>query len=328
MISEGGTSYGHGITVARAQSPFGPFESDPKNPILSHAQQPERPIQATGHGDLVQTPDAAWWMVLLGIRPSTPGHHHIGRETFLAPVTWDNEGWPAVNEWHGIDFEMPVLGLPKAHPWPTAPRREQLGSAGLGLHWSHVRNPDLTRYQALRGPDRLRLIGSPVSLDDVGSPTLIVQPQRDLEAQISTELNFTPEAGQVAGLVVRGNEANYCALLVRALGARRSQGSTNQSGMREVVLITRVQGVTTEVASQPVEPGPINLSVRGYLDRYEFSFASPSGKAVLLGEAPTSLYAYEKTGSFTGAFVGLYAYSTQAARPAVADFAWFEYEAR
>src|SRR5436305_12085592 len=29
MISEGGTSYGHRLTVARSESPWGPFEANP-----------------------------------------------------------------------------------------------------------------------------------------------------------------------------------------------------------------------------------------------------------------------------------------------------------
>src|SRR5690606_36526686 len=98
MISEGGTSYEHMVTIARADNPWGPFEAYAKNPILTHRFSPELPIQATGHAELIDTPDGHWWMTLLGIRPSTPGRHHIGRETFLAPVTWSDEDWPIVNQ--------------------------------------------------------------------------------------------------------------------------------------------------------------------------------------------------------------------------------------
>ena len=36
LISEGGTEYGHMITIARSASPWGPFEPGPRNPILTH----------------------------------------------------------------------------------------------------------------------------------------------------------------------------------------------------------------------------------------------------------------------------------------------------
>lgn len=50
MISEGGTEYGHMVTVARSKSPQGPFEGCPHNPILSHRSL-LKPVHATGHAD-------------------------------------------------------------------------------------------------------------------------------------------------------------------------------------------------------------------------------------------------------------------------------------
>ena len=68
MIAEGGTERGHGVSVARGPSPEGPFEGHPANPVLS-ARSTSRPIQNTGHGDLVETPDGGTALVLLGVRP-------------------------------------------------------------------------------------------------------------------------------------------------------------------------------------------------------------------------------------------------------------------
>ena len=39
LISEGGTQMGHFISVSRSKSPWGPFESCPHNPILTHADR-------------------------------------------------------------------------------------------------------------------------------------------------------------------------------------------------------------------------------------------------------------------------------------------------
>src|SRR5690606_38248070 len=112
LIAEGGTSYAHEVTVARSASPWGPFEASPSNPILTHKEQRSHPIQATGHADLVQAQNGRWWMVFLGIRPWDGAHHHLGRETFLAPVTWDSEGWPVINENRLVDLQVEVTGLP------------------------------------------------------------------------------------------------------------------------------------------------------------------------------------------------------------------------
>lgn len=98
LVAEGGTHLGHAVSVARSRSPRGPFEGCPANPILSH-RSTEHPVQATGHADLVERPDGTWAMVHLGIRQtgSFPRFHTLGRETFLAEVTWEDD-WPVVTE--------------------------------------------------------------------------------------------------------------------------------------------------------------------------------------------------------------------------------------
>jgi beta-xylosidase len=109
LLAEGGTERGHAVSVARGPTPAGPFEPCPYNPIVTH-RGTDHPIQNTGHADLVQAPDGSWCLVLLGVRPGggTPGWHVLGRETFLAPVRWTDDGWPIVDE---VPVELPAL------PW-------------------------------------------------------------------------------------------------------------------------------------------------------------------------------------------------------------------
>ena len=94
MIAEGGTERGHGISIARGDSPEGPFEAAPANPLVS-ARSTSRPVQNTGHGDLVVGPDGDWLVVLLGVRPRsmTRAFSALGRETFVTTVRWPG-GWP------------------------------------------------------------------------------------------------------------------------------------------------------------------------------------------------------------------------------------------
>jgi beta-xylosidase len=98
LVAEGGTGPGHGVCVARSDSPSGPWEPHPANPILSH-RSTGHPVQNTGHGDLVELPDGSWAMVHLGTRPrgSFPEAHVNGRETFLVGVDWVDD-WPVVVE--------------------------------------------------------------------------------------------------------------------------------------------------------------------------------------------------------------------------------------
>ncbi len=63
ITAEGGTEYGHAVTIARSKDIVGPYEVHPENPIVSAAGRPEYEIQKTGHGDIVQTASEDWFMV-------------------------------------------------------------------------------------------------------------------------------------------------------------------------------------------------------------------------------------------------------------------------
>ena len=130
LIAEGGTHGGHGVSVARAPSPVGPWEGAPANPILSH-RSTDRPIQNTGHADLVEAEDGTWWMVLLGVRPKgiDAGFHALGRETFLTPVRWE-DGWPVPGTWRSRCRSHPGRPRGSGHPRGRTSRRRHSGRTG------------------------------------------------------------------------------------------------------------------------------------------------------------------------------------------------------
>src|SRR6478735_4350122 len=94
LAAEGGTDRSHAVTIARSASPSGPFESSPANPVIT-ARGKGGPVQNLGHADLVATSDGGEALVLLGVRPVglAQAFSPLGRETFLADVTWD-DNWP------------------------------------------------------------------------------------------------------------------------------------------------------------------------------------------------------------------------------------------
>jgi alpha-N-arabinofuranosidase len=317
VISEGGTSTNHMITVARSAAPFGPFEPFANNPILTHRHRPAEPIQATGHGDLVQTPDGRWWMVFLGIRRWDGKHHHLGRETFLAPVRFTAEGWPVVNGNAPIGKKMVAEGLPPRHPWPSQSPRDDFTSARLGLDWNHLRNPPSGSWSLAERPGFLRLNGSRASLDDVSSPAFVGRRQRHHRSRASALLEFSPaKDGERAGLTVRANEDNHYDLSV-----------TRANGRQVVQLWTRVLGVSSLVGEQPIGALPIELIVEAYSDRYEYHFAQPGAPPHLLGRAPTQPLSTESAGGFTGAYFAMFATTSAGHHMPAADFDWFEYRA-
>lgn len=316
MIAEGGTGYEHMETIARSSSPWGPFEGCPHNPILSHRERKEHPIQATGHADLVEAEDGAWWLVFLGIRPPDGEHHHLGRETFLAPVVWDEAGWPVINGTGTVELELSAESLPPQEAPPAKPSRDDFTAPALGMDWNFVRNPDPASWSLSARPGWLRLSGSATSLDDIGQPALVGRRQEHLCCRASTLLAFDPlEDSELAGLVVRASEGNHYDLVLLGSGSnRRVELRTCVRGQREVIRVV------------PVPAGPVTLTIDAEEEQYEFLCAGSDGATHSLGKRPTAPLSSEQASGFTGVYFGLYACSGRAGvRSGPADFDWFDY---
>lgn len=320
MISEGGTSYEHSLTVARSDSPWGPFEANPDNPILSHEHQPENPFQAMGHGDLVETPDG-WWVVFLGIRPQGGHYHHLGRETFLAPVSWNDAGWPVINEGQPIGEKMngPYL---RPHPWPQEPARDDFDQEKLRVCYQFVRHLDAGNYSLTERPGWLRLHGVAATLDDVAVPTFIGRAQPGLECHVATKLAFEPAGkNEEAGLALRGNENNHCEAGLRLVDGKRQ------------IFFRTVLGGEEKLSILPgeVPAGEVIFSLEAKPLVYELYCQTADGPPQCLGALPTRNLSSEvltaqpgAAFNFTGVYVGLYATGNGEQNAAPADFDWFD----
>jgi len=319
MISEGGTSYDHMVTVARSDSPWGPFESNPDNPILTHRHLPDDPFQALGHADIVKTDDG-WWMVCLGIRPQGGRFHHIGRETFLTPVVFNEDGWPVVNGDGTLQQKMKAPAL-KQHVWEPKPARDDFDSESLGLYWNYVRNPVMDNYSLSERPGYLRLHGTSVSINDQDTPTAILQRQTDLNCIASTVIDFDPAGNnEEAGLLARQNDRFHYEI-----------GVTRQDKNRVVFFRQVVDEEVTELKYADITEGPVVLTITGSPLSYEFACESAAGAKTVLGSALTKNLSVERIGfehgmCFTGVMFGLYATGNGQACTVPADFDWFEYK--
>ena len=317
LVAEGGTEYGHMETIARSDSPWGSFENSPRNPILTH-RSTGSPIQATGHGDLVQAHDGSWWIVFLGIRPhGYPPCYHLGRETFLAPVVWADDGWPVVGQNGQAALEMEAEGLPTCSPPPSpgAPERDDFDSPRLRLCWNFLRNPHPEDWSLADRPGWLRLAGSAFTLDDKTSPAFVGQRQCHFECRAATYLEFEPQVdGEEAGLVARMNERHHYEIAV-----------TRRDGARCVIVRRRIGTLQAVVAQAPLEPGPVQLEIAATHDQYTFSYAQHGQPFQPLATGETRYLSTEVAGGFTGVYLAMYA--TGNGRPCTvpAFFDWFDY---
>lgn len=308
LIAEGGTEYGHMITMARSREIWGPYEPCPRNPLLTHRHRADLPVQGVGHGDLVQDQQERWWMVLLGFRPATRQAHHLGRETLLIPVTWDAEGWPVLPP--SVDLEIDTDTLPR-HPWPACPTREDFTEPALAPHWTFLRNPAPESWSLTARPGWLRLCGNAAALDDLAAPAFVGRRQQYLYSRMTALLECTlPHDGDEAGLTAFYNATHHYELAIRNIG-----------GHRHLVLRQRIGSLQAITATHPIDAGSITLEITATPTQFTFGYQQGDSPRTTIGTTETRYLSSEVTGGYTGVFFALYA----AGEGAIADIDWCEY---
>ncbi|SDY60626.1 glycoside hydrolase family 43 protein [Herbiconiux ginsengi] len=296
VIAEGGTERGHGVSVARAHSPEGPFEAAAGNPLLT-ARGTDRPIQNTGHGDLVLGPDGEWLLVLLGVRPRsmTRAFSALGRETFVTTVEWA-DGWPS--------FE-PVQLTPREG---VVSFRDDFDAPELDPAWMAVRRTPESTCALSGGSLVVRADGS--TLSDL-VPAFVGRRQLHQTASVRARVDVSAGAG---GLAVRYDERFHYSIVAGA-GQIVARGA--------IPSFERVVGL-------PYEEAIVELEIRSRRPDGEAFEARTSdvielaavvdGRRTVLLELDGRYLSSETAESFTGRVVGLVALEGSIA------VEWFDYE--
>ncbi|OCT11860.1 xylan 1,4-beta-xylosidase [Paenibacillus pectinilyticus] len=318
LIAEGGTEYGHMVTIAKSDEPYGPFESCPHNPILTH-RSTESPIQAIGHADLVQAHDGSWWTVFLGIRPvGYPYRHHLGRETFLAPVTWTEEGWPIIGQNGQVALEMEAPSFAQT-PQQMDKRsrfvRDDFDAQELGFQWNFLRTPHESSWSLQERPGWLTLYGMEASLNEQDTSSFLGRRQQNFECEVSVLLEFDPvDEGEEAGLTVFMNESAHYEIAV-----------TRMNGKKTLIFRRRIGSLWKVEQEAEYDRSAIVLGIKASKQSYTFSFAQPEGEATEFGKGESSYLSTEAVGGFTGVYFGMYATGNGTRSKTPAYFDYFEY---
>lgn len=322
LLGEGGTEYMHSATIGRSRYLYGPYESCPLNPILTHANRIGQgsPIQGIGHADLVQAKDGSWWMVFLGFRITHKWSyfHVLGRETFLAPVDWPQNGWPQVNGNGTVSLNMEVPTLP-LHPFKKALERTEFDEDKLGVEWQYLRNPIMENYSLTERRGSLRISTSPYTLNEREPVSMICRRQTEHDFTATTLLEFNSSSdNEEAGMALIQNTSHHYDLLLK------------KSGKKNIVqLRVHVGSLSYIVSEQVVDSNRVLLRVSGTPNQYIFSAADPNKKEYSeLGRLDTRYLSTEVAGGFTGVMIGLYTSSNGKASKAKAYYDWFDYRTK
>ena len=307
MVAEGGTEYGHMVTYARSKSAMGPYEAYAHNPVLTNRNKAPFVIQGIGHGDLVEKAPGEWYIVTLGFRQigTWEPFHNLGREVYLTPVHFDEDGWftcgndGTTDEYYEIpgDFEQ------------TVKKEYTFENTDFNVDWAYMRYPDESRYEL--GSDEVVLYGSDKTLDDVASPTFIALRQKDFDMDLRVKLRLDSSQEESKGEEdAKGAFSHEAGITLYMCEDEHYEIAIRKFGfMRFAVLRLNIGGIK-HVAKEVLLPGKEAwLKVEADHNEYRFFItgsAAPEG-FMLLGSARTKYLSSEVSSGFTGTMVGLYA---------------------
>ncbi len=300
MIAEGGTEMGHHETIARSRNIYGPYESNPDNPILYHQRRiaQDNPIQGTGHADLIQAHDGSWWMVCLAFRTQANNQHLTGRETYLAPVTWTEEGWPVVHKEGVIYTQMDVKTLPQSPDIDRSVTLDFTKVHQMPHDWVYLRNPHKENYRL--SSQGLELKGTEIDLNSIESPTFVARRQQDIKFKAATTLRLTKSpVGATAGLSVYMDCMSHYEIAIEQTAP----------DTQCVVIKYQLNALYNATKQIPITEGSeITLQVKGSDDMYDFAYSTDNGKTFnSLGGYNARYLSTETAGGFTGITLGLFA---------------------
>lgn len=215
--AEGGTSVNHSQVIFRSENIRGPYIPWDKNPILTHRDlDPNRsnPITSTGHADLFEGPDGKTYAVFLAVRPYEGNHYNTGRETFIAPVEWTEDGWPVIEPnakevKYQYTFNWKEQTAEGIGPQTGTFAYRTLFKDTLDQSLLFLRTHDKSWYK-LDKKNGLTINLLPTTIMEYQNPAFIGKRQQHLIAEASIELDFLAKSeNEQAGLTIFQSEFNF-----------------------------------------------------------------------------------------------------------------------
>jgi xylan 1,4-beta-xylosidase len=325
MTAEGGTGYEHAVTMARSRNIEGPYEVDPRNPLLTALHTPDNPLQKAGHGSLTKGHNGKWYLAHLCARPVGEDRLCIlGRETALEEVVW-KDGWLRLAnggnspcEKVEIDGVKTTSDVEKNYLW------EDFNQDTVSIHLQTLRVPLDKAASLTERTGYLRLYGRE-SLSSCHHQSLLAHRQQSFYTEVTTKLDFEPKSFQtMAGLVYYYNSLSYYYLYI----------TEDEAAGRVLSIISCILGKGTQPIGMGIslpETGEVYLRLTTEKEKAHFSYSldgdNYEGVGKELDATVLSDDYYASTGHimFTGAFIGICCQDLSG-QGAFADFDYYEYK--
>lgn len=235
-----GTGEGHGQTIQRSRSVWGPYEmykadfmertaDNEAYSILTSRHHEDILLQKSGHCDLVETPEGEWYAVHLCGRamdrrnpsdaPRFAGERRymLGRETAIQKMKWTEDDWLVMADGSTTpkEYVEEPCGRQTTRKQQAEADRDHFDKPVLDPEYQSLRIPMTEHYLSLtERQGYLRMYGRS-GLSSKFSQTLIAKRLTEFNMDISTKMEFDPEVfKQMAGLILLYDTDNYLYLHV------------------------------------------------------------------------------------------------------------------
>ncbi|KAI1142542.1 glycoside hydrolase family 43 protein [Hypoxylon sp. FL0543] len=287
--------------IWKSESPWGPYES---KILVNNIKSPVPGGGAPHQGSLVQASTGDWYYM------SFTWAYPNGRIPVLAPITWDDDGFPSfvadeAGAW-GLSYPAP-LPLESMRAWT---RTDTFEEETLGPDWEWNHNPDETKY--LVGIGGIALYTATVTQDLYAARNTLTHRVHG-EFPVGTLIvNYDGMAdGDRFGLAAFRDRTAYIG--VHRDGDKYTLAVVHNITQEESAWNTTSNGTIVAAIAEP--PGDKTLWLRASLDARasgsfaaNFSYSTDGQDYVQLGEPYTM---YTNWAYFMGYRFGIFNYATK-----------------
>lgn len=314
ICSENAIINTHASVAFSSDAPMGPFTAFAQNPILTQRDLPADralPYHNVGHADLVKAVDGQWWAVFTGSRPNDKGYDIIGRETYMLPVSWSQDGCPVIlPQGEAVPATVRHEGAVRESllTAPASSFTDDFDEPALDSRWMTLRSDASGLYSLKKKSGYLSLQFSEIAATKLRTPSLvctrILQPEFEVVTRVYS-LSSSPS--EKAGILLFKDERHQYFL-----------GASGQSVdlFKVETVLQMVEGqspaymedATTLAHRMLQSPKYVDLKVVSDGKKFSFWYA-PKGKdwTKLIDDIDARFLSFANAGGFTAPTVGLYA---------------------
>lgn len=319
--AEGGTGFNHTQVVFRTHhldSAFIPYNN---NPILTQkhlAAERKNPVTTVGHADFVTDKNGNWHAVFLGCRPYEGDYYNTGRETFLLPVTWENN-WPVIlKDSNAVRYKIETPYRNKANRNlynGNYSFSDNFISGKLNQRFMMLRNPKENWYSIKNG---LHISLQSTTIAGTENPSFVGFRQAHINSSASTSVLFNPKNNnEKAGITIFQNEKHFAFLAI---------SQKDDKPILELYLANNDTAVQVKQVPLKNTEKPIYLKISSNNKHYQFAYSTDGKNWININhDIDAKILSTKQAGGFVGALYGMYATSNSQLTTNKAHFKTFKY---